>query len=245
MIKIAICDDLPPVADSIKKMLGLHCFPTDIAVDTFASGTLLVKQATKRIYDIVLLDIELSQEEAESGINGMIVANKIKELYPEVIIIFFTGNLGYERNLLSHEPFRYILKPVTAVDVIDAVEAAIHRINNWQDNFFEIKTKGITIHTNLRNIILFSSVRPYIEVKCIDNDNMMFRGKMDDVEEQISHLTDGFLRPNKSCLLNRKYIMRCTSQDVTMINNEIVSITRKYKKEFTEKLHSNNTATLI
>ncbi len=147
MIKIAICDDLLPVADSIKKMLGMHCFPTDIAVDTFTSGALLVEQATKKIYDIVLLDIELSQEEAESGINGMIVASKIKELYPEVIIIFFTGNLGYERNLLSYEPFRYILKPVVAVDVIDAVDAAIRRISNWQNKYFEIKTKGITIHT--------------------------------------------------------------------------------------------------
>ncbi len=240
MIKIAICDDLPTVAESIKQMLGMHCFPTDISVDTFVSGALLIEQASTRRYDIVLLDIELSLEEAENGIDGMIVANRIKASYPEVIIIFFTGNLGYERNLLNYEPFRYILKPVTAVDVIDAVDAAIRRINNWQDNFFETKTRGITIHINLRNIILFSSVRPHIEVKCVDNDNMTFRGKMDDVEKQISHLTDGFLRPNKSCLLNRKYIMRCTPQDVTMINNEVVSITRKYKKEFMEKLHMLN-----
>lgn len=139
--------------------------------------------------------------------------------------------------MLNYEPFRCILKPVMATDVINAVEASIRRINNWKNKYIEIKTKGITLYPNLRNIILFSSARPYIEITYIDNDNITFRGKLDDIEEKISNLTNDFLRPNKSFLLNQKYITQYTSKDVTMINNEIISITRKYKKEFLENLH--------
>lgn len=236
MIKIAICDDVPVIVNAIKQTLEKHCFAVDVEVDVFTSGALLAEQAPKKKYDIVFLDIELSQEEAESGINGMVVANKIKEEYPEVSIIFFTGNLGYEKKLLNYEPFRYILKPVMDVDVIDAVNAAIRRINNWQDKYFKVKTNGIVLHANLKNIILFSSARPYIEIRFIDNDNITFRGKLDEVEKEISNLTDTFLRPNKSCLLNRKYIKRYSSKDVIMINDEIISITRKYQKKFIESL---------
>ncbi len=238
MIKIAICDAMPIVVNAIKQILEKHCFSEEIKVDTFTSGAVFVEQAPKQKYDIVLSAIELSQEEAENGINGIVVTRKFKEAYPEVILIFLTGNLIYERKLLNSEPFRCILKPVMATDVIDAVDAAIRRINNWQNKYFEFKTKGITLHTNLRNIILFSSASPYIEIRCIDNDNMTFRGKMDDIEKEIRNLTNDFLRPNKSFLLNQNYIMHYTSKDVTMINNEIISITRKYKEKFIKNLHS-------
>ncbi len=237
MIKIAICDAMPVTVNTIKQMLEKHYFSEEIKVDTFSSGVLLAEQASKKKYDIVLSAIELSEKETKNGINGMVVTRKFKEAYPEVIIIFLMENLKYEKELLNYEPFRCILKPVIATDVINAVETAIRRINNWKDKYIEIKTKGITLYPNLRNIILFSSARPYIEITNIDNDNITFRGKLDDVEEKISNLTNDFLRPNKSFLLNQKYITQYTSKDVTMINNEIISITRKYKKEFLENLH--------
>ncbi len=240
MINIAICDDMPIVVNAIKQMLDKYCFCEEIEVDLFTSGALLIKQAIKKKYDIVMMDIELSQEEEESGINGMVVANKIKELYPKAILIFFTGNLGHERKLLNYEPFRYILKPMMAEDVIDAVEAAINRINKWQGKYFEFKANGIILRLNLKDIILFSSARPYIEIKCNDNDDIRFRGKLDETEKEISNLTDDFLRPNKSCLINKKYITDYTSKDITMSNNEIISITRKYQKIFFENLYYHN-----
>lgn len=238
MIKIAICDTMSIESNAIKQILEKHCFSEEIEVDMFTSGALFIEQAPKKKYDIVMSAIELSQKEAENGMNGIVVTRKFKEANPEVTIILLTENLICERKLLNAEPFRCISKPLMAADVIDAVDAAIRRINNVQNKYFEFKTKGITLHTNLRDIILFSFARPYIEIRCIDNDNMTFRGKMDDIEKKIRNLTSDFLRPNKSFLLNQKYIMHYTSKDVTMVNNEIISITRKYKKKFMKNLHS-------
>ncbi len=233
MIKVAICDDVPIIVNTIKKMLDRHHFSEEIEIELFTSGERLIKQTMKEKYDIVLMDIELSQKETESGINGMVVANKIKEYHPQAILIFFTGNLGHERKLLNYEPFRYILKPVMQKEVIEALEAAISRINKWESKFFEVKMNGIAFNINLNDIILLSSTRPYIDIRCINNnDDIRFRGKMDDAEEKISNLTDDFLRPNKSCLINQKYITDYTSKDITMINNEIISVTKKYQKEF-------------
>lgn len=110
MKKIAICDDIQEIALSMQLDLQEHTFDEEIVVDAFVSGADLFLKAAKYQYDIIFMDIELCPNDKNRD-NGMILSNKIKDLYPEVIFIFFTGNPGYETELLNFEPFRYINKP--------------------------------------------------------------------------------------------------------------------------------------
>lgn len=88
MIKVAICDDAPCVAKCMKRVLEEHEFCVNMQVDEFVSGWELLKSAMQKRYDIILLDIELFPP-GGFGQDGMSLSNKIKDVYLEVIVIFF------------------------------------------------------------------------------------------------------------------------------------------------------------
>ncbi len=231
MIKIAVCDDQEKICISMKNILCKHNLSTRIHVDCFLSGSELFNGFVKMKYDIILLDIELSDNE-----NGMIISNKIKDIYPNVIIIFFTGKCGYERKLLSFEPFRYLNKPIKDTDLINSVEAAIKRLNGWEEKFFTFKVNGIVFKIKIKEIMFLTSRSPYISIKCID-DQAEFRGKMDDIENEFGKISNDFVRVSKSYLVNKRFIKSYTSKEIILSNGEKITITRKYTKRFSQMIN--------
>lgn len=232
-MKIAICDDDLYALGHMKKIILEYEFYEKVEVNCFLSGIELLDNAILKKYDIVIIDIELSDDERE---NGMAISNKIKNAYPNVIVIFITGVAGYERKLLNFEPFRFINKPIKRDSLIYAVQAAMSRIKGW-DKHFGFKFNGITILVEIRKIMFFMSQSPYIIIKCID-DETRFRGKIDCVEKQISKLTDDFIRISKSCLINKCFIKARSSKEIILTSGEIIAVTRKYAKNL-DKLEDN------
>ncbi len=228
MIRVAICDDIEDVCLSLEDILKKHTFSTNIQVDYFCSGIELFNSFIKKQYDLILLDIELSDAE-----NGMLISNKIKDVYPNVIIIFFTGKSGYERELLNFEPFRFLSKPIKEKDLILAVEAAIKRLEGWEEKYFIFKINNVGYKANLKEIIYFVSQSPYISIKCID-DQAKFRGKMDDIELELAQKSSDFIRVSKSYLVNKQFIRSYSTKEIVLNNGEKITITRKYTQKFNE-----------
>ncbi len=231
MKRIAICDDIQEIASSMQIMLQEHTFDEKIVVDAFTSGSELYQRAVKCHYDIIFMDIELCPN--QSGDNGMVLSNKIKNLYPEVIFIFFTGNFGYERQLLNFEPFRYITKPIKEKELIRAVEDAINRTNHWEQKNFYFRKNRVTYSVSLKDILYFCSSRPYIEIKTIDGD-ITFRGKMDDVEKKVRQYTQEFYRVSKSYLVNKMYVRVYAAKEVIMETGDRIPVSRKYAKKIAD-----------
>lgn len=232
MTKIAICDDIEEVSLRMRKTLLAHTFSTNIEVDYFVSGTDLYNGFIKKRYDIVLLDIELSDKKDE---NGMLISNMIKDIRSDVIIIFFTGQIGYELELLNFEPFRFLRKPIDDNELIIAVDAAIKRLDHWEDKYFGFKYKGIKININIKEIMFLVSQSPYVIVKCVD-EQTKFRGKIDDIEQELGEISKDFVRISKSYLVNKVFIKEYTTKGVVLNDGEKLPVSRKYKKQFTEKI---------
>ncbi|MCI8339243.1 MAG: response regulator transcription factor [Lachnospiraceae bacterium] len=228
MIKIAVCDDAELISQGVKQTIEEHVVRKDIEVDAFTTGREIYEGAIKNRYDIILMDIEL---DSDSGETGMEISERIKSVYPDVLIVFITGAAGYERKLLNFEPFRFITKPFSDEELLFAVNKAIKRVEGWGDKYFVFKDNGIGHKKRLRDIIFFCSSYPFVEVVCM-GESARFRGKIDEVEEELSALSNDFLRPNKSFLVNRKYVASYSSKEVIMINGERVAVSRKHKEAF-------------
>lgn len=235
MVKVAICDDEELIVEVIKKYIYNYKFSESISVDGFTTGDELYKNAIKIEYDIIFLDIELCPE--GKGENGMQLSNAIKNAYPEAIIIFFTGNAGYERKLLDFEPFRFLNKPIRQADVTNAIEDAIKRMRGWEEKNYEFTKNRVTYRVSLKRIITFLSARPHIEIHCVE-DVMQFRGKMDNVEAELEKISKDFLRPNKSCIVNRNYIRNYSTKEIVLTTGEMIPISRKYLKKFLELIQN-------
>ena len=126
MVKIAICDDIAIVGSVVKSILESQDFNEKLKIDCFVDGMELLQSAIGEKYDILIMDIQLDEsEQFEDVLNGMQISNRIKEIYPEVTVIFMTGNAGYERQLLNFEPFRYVNKPIDNEKMVKAVAEAM------------------------------------------------------------------------------------------------------------------------
>lgn len=235
MLKIAICDDILTIAQDMKEKICKHTFEEELEVDTFTSGSTLYEETVKKRYEIIFLDIELEPEKGKAGMNGMELSNKIKNLYPDVVIIFFTGNEGYEMELLNFEPFRFINKPVMEWELIKVINSAIQRVKNWEERFFTYSHNKAKFQVNINKIIYFSSDSPRIDIRSIDGI-MTFRGKMDDVEKDVMELTEDFYRVSKSYLVNRNYVKKYTSKEITLETGEKIPVSRRYMKNLITRM---------
>lgn len=240
MIKIAICDDIPGTAAAIKALLLAYDFGEALEVDCFECGEQLYTQFVRKKYNILITDIELAPEGYSEDMlkNGMLLADEIKDMYPETIVIFLS-RFSYEKDLLKHEPFGFIDKPNLRNDgrITETVDKAIRKLRNRAENetAYRIRAKKVTIEIAIKEIIYFESKRPRIKVVMID-DEFLFRGRLDQVQEEIEKSAERFIRVSKSYYINARYIKKYTAKEIEMINGTVVSISRKYLEEFRKKV---------
>lgn len=234
MIKIAVVDDTELVALGIKLMLEKHQFGTQVSVDDYTSGKELLENALRIKYDILIMDIELSEEHQEIEENGMYLASKIKTMYPDTTIIYITGTTCYKADLLYHEPFRYIQKPIKEDKICNAVDDAIYRLENTENKSINIQVSGVNFILKLNKITYFSSDRRKI-IAHMEGEDISFYEKMNHLEKRVKELSDYFVRAGKSYLVNLQRARKVSRDEIELYDYTIIPVSRGYKNGVTSK----------
>lgn len=107
MIKIAICDDEMTFVDKINTLISEWSAQNQYfsVIQTFSNGQNLIYDIEDgQHYDLVILDIEMP------AINGMEVADAIRRLLPDILVIFVTSHTEYALDAYELSIFRYISK---------------------------------------------------------------------------------------------------------------------------------------
>ena len=107
MIRIGICDDENILLEKIKEHVQDCLSQNQIfaSVHSFdKSINLLYEIEDGAVYDLLLLDIEMP------GIDGMELTAQVKELLPDVLILFITSHMKYALDAYELSVFRYIPK---------------------------------------------------------------------------------------------------------------------------------------
>lgn len=234
MINIAVVDDMEIVALDIKLMIEKYQFGTKVSVDDYTSGKKLLENALRIKYDILIMDIELSEEHQEIEENGMYLASKIKTMYPDTTIIYITGTTCYKADLLFREPFRYIQKPIKEDEICNAVDDAIYRIENMENKLIDIQVGGSSFMIKLNEITYFESDRRKITVHT-EKEDVSFYGKMNHLEKRVGELSDHFVRPGKSYLVNLQRVRKISGEEIELYDFTTIPISRRYKKDVESK----------
>ena len=87
-------------------------------VGKYTSSINAFKYATANPIEFALLDIEMP------GMNGIELAKKLRELYPDIIIVFITGHKKYLEEFIYMKADYYVFKPYTVKDVEDVLKRA-------------------------------------------------------------------------------------------------------------------------
>ena len=85
--------------------------------------------------EVAFLDIQMRE------MSGIILARKLKEIYPKVNIIFVTGYSQYANEAFTLHASGYVYKPVTANKILDEMENLRNPIQ-WKDTGIFVNTFG-------------------------------------------------------------------------------------------------------
>lgn len=226
MLKIAICDDEQPMREYLKRLTE-RCADAEISV--FADGEKLLAEQTG--YDVILLDISLTQDFDTDRLNGMDVAKKIREK-SDAIIIFVTALKEYVFEGYDVGAFHYLLKPVEEPKFMEVMDKAIGQIRRKRNTEpLIIKIDGNYIKIPVNNIIYAENEarKIVLHTRNMQEETYRYYEKMEVLERKLG---DNFFRSHRGFLVNLQEIARYDNSNIELKNGEKVFLSKQKYNDF-------------
>lgn len=105
-MRIAICDDEPIFIESLKRLLEkeFEKYNEDCIYISCTSGEDLLEQCTRKIIDVVFLDI------AMPGIDGIETAKSLREIRSDIMLVFVSGKENSIYDTYEYNPLWFVPK---------------------------------------------------------------------------------------------------------------------------------------
>jgi DNA-binding NtrC family response regulator len=124
--KMLVIDDEPAIREGVRRILESQSFQ----VETFANGQAAIDRIKEESFDLVITDLKMP------GVSGMDVLKSIKEIQPDLPVIFITGYSTVENavEVMKLGAVDYIAKPFTPEDMLKTIKVALEqRIVDLED----------------------------------------------------------------------------------------------------------------
>lgn len=230
MINISICDDCEEDALRIKRIIEKQ-YQNTVKIDIFLKGKYLLE--SKKYFDIVFLDIELTDE------NGIDIGNRLKEKFYQTIIIYVTSYSSYYSDAFSVHAYQYILKPFEEYEIKKVLDEAIGQVTKMQSqNTICLDVNNEIVVLVLRDIIYFEFVERKVKVVTKNGDKYL-RISLKTIYERVKEYNFGM--PHKAFLVNFYYVKGIKNNEIVLENQKNIPIAQKraakFRKEFFDFLH--------
>jgi two-component system LytT family response regulator len=246
MIKTIIVDDEEKSRITLKNMVTKHC-PSLVVTEVCDSVANAVQAIEKDPPGLVFLDIEMPFE------NGFTLFDKIKN--PSFQIIFTTAYGQYAIKAIKYSALDYLLKPVDAEDLKNAVEKCVEKQRSpaeRSDEFemllsaLKLKNKSAKIAVptfeglqmiNANEIVKCSADESYTHITLTDGTKLVVSRILKEFEDLLSDFN--FFRVHNSSLINLAHVKKYVKGDggyVIMSNDETVEVSRRKKNELLTRL---------
>ncbi len=226
--QIAICDDESIILKLLEGLVRRWAEKNNIKVkvEIFSSSEsfLFTYEEDKR-FDILLLDIEMS------GMNGVDLAQIIREQNKSIQIIFITGYMNYIAQGYDVEALNYLLKPVNEDKLFEVLHKAIERIS-VSEKVLYIESNGEMIQLPLHSILYAEVDRNYITIYSLEGKYT----RKQTLKELEDELDKRFFRAGRSFLVNLMHIKRTSRTEVELKNGDIIPLSRGRYEEINQAI---------
>ena len=196
-MKIAVIDDERPARSELKHQL-LELLP-EAVIEEGDSGAAALQLAGEHKFDLFFLDINLGD------INGTVLVNALKNMHPEMKIVFVTAYSEYAIQAFELGVEDYVMKPFSKKrlkKVVDRLLAGGHTESGRSveaPRRIAITSNNKTIFEDVKNIIYIETYNRGCKVYTLDNEYNDSRT----IGEYEKKLGGGhFFRIHKSYLIN-------------------------------------------
>ena len=240
---VLIVDDEPKARQLLKILIEENCPKIDsiFTAEDLLFGVDIIKKEEPKL---VFLDIEMPEH------SGLEIFDFIDKAHRNFEIVFTTAYSEYAIKAFQLSAVDYLLKPLRADKLIEAVDKALINIGKSQINIkLEELRKSLTSSNfnkiglpvadgikfiNFNEIILLKADGMYTKVSLQNKTEILISKPLKHFVDLLSNIPE-FYKPHRSYLINLKYIQEYSKKDggyIIMDNNESVSISKDKKEEF-------------
>lgn len=230
MVKFAVCDDEPEMADYISYKLSEY-YPNECDITTYTNGEDLLADSRRGSFDAFFLDIGMP------GLDGMTLAGEIRKDDQNVKIIFVTNMHEFAYKGYIYRAFRYVRKSELEQELCEAARS-LNKEFNLMDEYLIFKTTNGEIARFVKNIKYFEVEGHDVTIVCDESEERVY-GTMNKYEERMKNM--GFIRIHKSYLVNYRYIYSIEKVNVKLTCGTVLPLSRKradeVRREFLELIN--------
>ena len=228
MLKFAICDDEPNMAQEIANQLARYMNGkqiTSYCVSSFQNGCSLLESGCD--FDVIFLDIQMEH------LNGMETAKMLRQRKNHSLLIFVTVLKECVFDAFEVEAFDYLLKPLDS----DHFKRTMDRIIK---SLQQRETKNIVVQRGTSCDVILLAEIVYFEVQGRKIYIHQRSGKITDYYDKLDDLAqriDGrFFRCHRSYLVNIEYIRGCNAGQVILSQGDKIPVSRLRERDLTQAL---------
>ncbi|MGN0634725.1 MAG: LytR/AlgR family response regulator transcription factor [Acutalibacteraceae bacterium] len=219
MLHIAVCDDEPIEIEYLTACAQEWARErkTAVKVSSFASAeAFLFQYAEDKSFVILLLDIQMQ------AMDGIALAEKIRESDSSVQIVFITGfpdhiSRGYDVSALH-----YLLKPVDKEKLFAVLSKASDNLKRTEKCILiSVENESFKIH--LKDIFF---IEAFGHTSCVICENGEYRVKLP-ISDVAKMLDGSFVQCHRSYIANLEHISGITKTDIVLDNGKRIPVPRR------------------
>ncbi len=225
MIRICIVEDEQEQAQILMDYINKYgnAANEQFSITYLTDGIDLVDEYSGQ-FDIILLDIQMKH------LDGMVAAEKIRELDQDVTIIFITSTVRYAVQGYAVDALGYVLKPVPYTQFEKIFDKAIERVKARQKHvYIKVSVDDKQMKIDCDSIYYIESQRNNVIIHCADADYVTL-GPLKRFDEMLE--THGFSKCHNAYIVNLAFVEAVQKEEVILVNGLTLPISRARKKEF-------------
>ena len=228
MIKFAICDDEPLMAQELAGHLADYMkenLITAYSLSSFSDGRALLDAIDR--FDVIFLDIQMEQPD------GMETAKLLRRRGDHSLLVFVTVLKELVFDAFQVEAYDYLLKPLDRARFKQTMERVLRSLDRKTAEDIVIQ-RGTGCEVVLLSDIVYCEVlgrKIYLHKH--DGTVSDYYDKLEDLERRV----DGrFFKCHRSFLVNLDYVRGCQDGQVLLAQGERIPASRLRERELTQAL---------
>ena len=226
MIRLAICDDDAQAVDAhralAERALARGGYAVTVEVYTKSESLLADICEDGRVYDLILLDIEMKH------LDGMETARRIRELDPEVMLVFITNMAQYAIKGYAVGALDYVLKPVPYFAFSQQLQKVEEQLRRRTRHYLAVPVEGGLRRLDTSRIYYIESEGHRVHFYTEEGD-FAAPGALKALEEKLADRP--FARCNSGYLVNLAQV-QAVQQNTVEVGPYELQVSRPKRKSF-------------
>ena len=227
MYRIAIVDDEKIFTDQLEEYMVQYQKenPAEFQVEVFHSSTEFLESFHKE-YDLILLDVEMPQ------MNGMELAEKIRETDELVVLMFITNMAQYAIHGYSVGALDFVTKPLNFYTFAMKLTRALKRVPKKEATWIMLPLPDGVKKLEVRRIYYLEVQNRLLHYYTADGEYVV-RGTLQAAEEKLSG--QPFEKCNHWYLVNLAHVSE-VRKNIAVVGPFELEISRRNKTSFLKAL---------